>query len=426
MHILPRMMASSEREEPVAESEPGAAVPFDRDVVRFRAWEALPALALVLGLLAWGVPALWDHRVLDLGMAYNGGAEAWRSGHPERVRTWMSTPFLAVVMALVSRTMSVFAAERVLTALNLLLLSAVLALVWGRLRGLLPRIAWWATLTLAACFPPLISTVRWKQFNLIALTFALSGMDLIRRRRPGLGGALVGLSVSLKPLIFLLPLGLLARRESRRSGGIAVATILGLAVVSQGLLALRAGGAEATLGALANFSEKAETWTPHVTNFSPVGLLARGAGVLGVLPWERWVVRLSVLLLAWAALQATKERGSASWDLFAFACLLSPMLSPVAWSHYQILLAPMFVTLACRFAREGAAAPDWALLLFSYALAALAMTPLGTLPGALGAALGFGPPSIERDVPVYAIAQFAQYFLVFTALVWRSRGKGSA
>jgi hypothetical protein len=54
------------------------------------------------------------------------------------------------------------------------------------------------------------------------------------------------------------------------------------------------------------------------------------------------------------------------------------------------------------------------------------MTPLGTLPGALGAALGFGPPSIERDVPVYAVAQFAQYFLVLTALVWRSRGKGSA
>ncbi len=51
------------------------------------------------------------HRVLDLGKAYAGGVEAWSSGHPERVHTWMSTTFLAMIMALVSRLMSMAVAE---------------------------------------------------------------------------------------------------------------------------------------------------------------------------------------------------------------------------------------------------------------------------------------------------------------------------
>jgi hypothetical protein len=390
---------------------------------RVQAWETGPALALLVGFLAWAVPALWDHRVLDLGMAYNGGAEAWRSGHPERLHTWMSTPFLAMVMACVSRVMSMRAAEWMLTRVNLVVLVCTLVAVWRRLRPHVPRAWWWATLALAACFPPLISTVRWKQFNLLALAIAVLAMQVIRKGRPALGGSLVGLSVCLKPVILLLPLGLLLYRDSRRSGLWSLAAIACLMTLSQGFLAARAGdpGDMSPITALSNFGEKSEEWVPHVGNFSPLGLLARGAGVLGVLPWERFVLRLAVALLSFAAYLVTRSRGGASWDVLGFACLLSPMLSPVAWSHYQILLAPLLLVLAYRFLKEGAWPSDWALLIFSYGLSALAMTPLVTVPGGLSSVFGGGYETIERQVPVLAISQFAQYFLVLTALAWHPR-----
>jgi hypothetical protein len=386
----------------------------------FLAWEAIPALTLVAGLLLWVVPTLADHRVLDLGMAYNGGVEAWKTGHPERIHTWMSTPFLGMVMAVVSRCLSMAAAERFLTLVNLLLLLGALWGVFRELRPRVPRAWWWAALSLAACFPPLISTLRWKQFNLIALFLALLGTEAARKRRPLRAGSLVALSVCTKPLIVLLPLGFLAHRGTRKTGLWTLGGIVVLTLASQAFLAWRSSDPSQVLSLtpLSNFSEKAEEWIPHVGNFSPVGLLARGAGRAGVVPWERLTLRLGVVLLALAAWELTKRRGGASWDLFGFACLLSPMLSPVAWSHYQIVLAPLLLVLAYRFVTEGASPAHWALLVFSYGLSALAMTPLMTVPGGLSTVLGWGYETIEREVPVLAAAQFAQYFLLVTGLSW--------
>ena len=50
-----------------------------------------------------------------------------------------------------------------------------------------------------------MSTVWWKQFNVIALVLAAAGFDLMRHERRRPAAALIGLSVAIKPLALLLP-----------------------------------------------------------------------------------------------------------------------------------------------------------------------------------------------------------------------------
>src|SRR5713226_9286104 len=60
----------------------------------------LAPLAASLALMPFAVSIRYTG---DFGLAYGGGVEAWASGHPERVTTWFSTPFLALVMAVITR-----------------------------------------------------------------------------------------------------------------------------------------------------------------------------------------------------------------------------------------------------------------------------------------------------------------------------------
>ena len=59
--------------------------------------------------------------------------------------------------------------------------------------------------------------------------------------------------------------------------------------------------------------------------------------------------------------------------------LLSPLFSPIAWSHYQVLLAPMLLLLAIQLPRTRQALAKWVLLGLGYLLAELTWTPLGTV-----------------------------------------------
>src|SRR5690349_261908 len=70
-------------------------------------WELIPALLVAAICVIGIVQALRFTDIDDLGLAYAGGQEAWASGHPEHVWTWISTPFLGMAMAIVSRVLSV-------------------------------------------------------------------------------------------------------------------------------------------------------------------------------------------------------------------------------------------------------------------------------------------------------------------------------
>src|SRR5579864_8397165 len=100
---------------------------------------AIPALALAL-------IAISLHYTADFGLAYRGGVEAWATGHPQRLVTWTATPFLALVMALVSRLGPEFVEARIFMALDIALWMVGLFVVWTRLRPHVSPTWWWATL----------------------------------------------------------------------------------------------------------------------------------------------------------------------------------------------------------------------------------------------------------------------------------------
>jgi hypothetical protein len=100
------------------------------------------------------------------------------------------------------------------------------------------------------------------------------------------------------------------------------------------------------------------------------------------------------------------------------------MTSPFEWTHYQVMLAPLFLLLVFRFVREGAGFGEWAGLALAFLLASLIWQPYGTLAGTLqritgGARESYYPFSgAPAQTFQEGVAQFAQYILVMAGAVW--------
>jgi len=383
----------------------------------FQLWEIVPAAVVLAGFAAWAAAAFAYGRPLDFGLAYRAGVAAWDTGHPEQLRTWMSTPFLGMVMALVSRAVSLRTGIGAVTALNVGLTAVLLAVVWRRLRPEVPRAAWWATLGLAAVFAPMVSTALFKQFNLVVLALGMAGFAAVRRGRNSAGGALTALALCLKPIAVLTPFAFLAWRDTRKAGVWTIVWAAAFTAAAQAFLAWRAGNPAALdpFPAFLNFSKRTAPWVCHEENFSPRGTLCRVAGDEA---WEpgAFIVLAGVLLLAAMARNALDRHPGRSWEAFAFVSLVSPMVGPIAWTHYQLFLAPMLVLLAVRFATTGAHWTLWGGLVFAFFLSALVVRPIGTVPGGLAYLFGGRDTETLQDAfRVMAVSQLAQYFLFLTA-----------
>jgi len=371
--------------------------------------------------------AFTDPTTFDVGLAYAGGVQAWRNGHPEIVSSWISTPFLALVMALISRVLSVGSVSRLITALNCLTVFTAAAFVWGGLR-FRASVGWcWATLLLALTFAPLSSSLWWKQFNIVVFGLALAGFCLVRYRPKAsvFPAVLMAVSIVVKPIIFLLPLALVLRSETRRIGALTVAFTAALLGIGQAFLALRSGRIadllpSALLRAVSVRTAPENFWVCHNENFSPQSLLCR---LIGNHYWPAQQVVVLVGVLFFAALTASvlRQRRADDWGVFAFACLLSPMFSPIAWSHYQLLLMPMFLVLAYEF-RAGASPGLWFGLSVAYVLADLVWQPYGTLPGAFGRMLGGSAETLQFKFAVMSVSMFAQYAVFVVAVSWYGVG----
>ena len=389
--------------------------------------------AALAGVVAWWTwRALHEPSALDAGLVYQAGEAAWETGHPEDVPTFVNTPFHVALAAIVTRLMSVDTAADLLTVLNLLLVVGLIGFTLYRLRPVLSPRWWWVTAVALVSFAPMMSTVWWKQFNVIALALAVAGFYQLRRGvagvealRPGrlrMSGALIGLSVAFKPLVILLPLVLLVRRRTRPAGAWAIGWVVGLSIAAQAFIATRAHdlGPLNPLEPLRNFADQTavDRLGPCLPeNFAPGALLCR---LIGDEYWTTqhvavWV--LVALLGAWV-IDALRGRSATSWEVFAFTCALTPMLSPLAWSHYQIMLAPLFVLLVVRFTTEGATPATWFGLAVAFFLASLMLQPYGTVFG--GESLGTGLAE-RRFVLVASVAGFAQYVLVLTGVLWYAR-----
>ena len=347
----------------------------------------------------------------DFGLAYQGGVEAWASGHPQRVVTWTGTPFLAVVMGAITRAASLDVSARVFMGVNLLVWAGLLASVWNRLRPNVPSRWWWATLIAAGVFAPVVSTIFWLSFNLMVFVLALGGFILAGRRNR-LAGLLIGLSVAMKPILALLLLALLFRRHSRSAGVWAVAVAGGLSFFGLGFLAWRAGDLQLLnpFPYIAAFLSKGGVPTTMACvpeNYSPSALLCRlGAPTSSSVTV---VVAAGVLVSGWLLIRRLPDSSGPQWELFGAAGLLSPMLGPIGWSNYGVLMAPLFLLLAYQFWAEHAPPLLWISLAVSFLLAELVWDPLESLA--------------QTPVPVvlftYALGQFAQYFLLLTWIRWR-------
>jgi Glycosyltransferase family 87 len=379
-------------------------------------------VALAALVLWWAWRAFHDPNTNDLGLAYQGGQVAWATGHPEHLLTWISLPFLGLVMAVITKVMSASQAAILLNLVNALLVVGTVAYVLYRLRRLLAPVWWWVLAFALLSFGPMLSTVWWKQFNMISLVLLLGGFELIRRRQTHAGGAAIGLSIAIKPLAILLPFVLLARRETRRAGVISLAYVIALNVIGQVFMAWRAH----SLGALnvvqllqtfAHKSQPANYWACVPENFAPGSLLCR---LVGGQHWtlQHLIVWAAVALLALWVVDALRGSRAISWEVFAFTCALSTMVSPIAWSHYQIMLAPLFVLLLVRFSREGASASAWAGLAVAFFLASLMWQPYGTLIGAAKDVVTGGTQTEKTLLTIEEFAQFAQYILILTGVLW--------
>lgn len=389
-------------------------------------WRILPvlcgSLALICIVVWWVQRAYNEVAPVDLGLAYEGGATAWATGHPEHLATWISTPFLGAVMAIVTQLMSVGTAADLLITLNLLLVVGTTGVVLYRLRSVLRPLWLWVLAFAMLSFGPMLSTVWWKQFNLIALVGVLAGFDLIRKGRGSYGGGLIGLSIAVKPLAVVLPFVLIARRETRRAGALALGWVVGLNVLAQVFMAERAGNLSTlnVLPVLENFANKSRPeniWACHTENFAPGSLLCRLAGGQN---WniQHLIVWTGIALLGAWIVDALRGRRMVSWEVFAFACAISTMVSPIAWSHYQIMLAPLFVLLFVKFVTEGATLGTWAGLILAFGLASLMWQPFGTSIGSVRHLIDGAAQTQRAAFSIASVAQFAQYVLILTGIVW--------
>jgi hypothetical protein len=383
---------------------------------------ALGFAALAALVLWWTLRALNDHRAWDFNPAFFGGRSAWANGHPEYRKLWDGTPLLATVMAVVARVVRIRAGGELITVLNAVLVVAGVSVLLRRLRGQVSSGWWWVIAFGLLSFGPMMSTVWWKQFNIIALVLAAAGFELLRQRRTPSAAALIGLSVAIKPLLVLLPFVLLARRETRRAGAMALGWLIALSIAGQAFLAIRAGQLSVLdpLRAIHNFIDKtgpSNGWACKSLNFAPGSMLCR---LMGDHNWtlQRVAVLLAVAVLAAWVIDALRDRPAAGWEVFAFTCPISVMISPLDWAHYQVLLAPLFVLLLVRFVNDGAGIGSWVGLATAFVLASLMWEPYGTLPGAIRGLFAAHRENSYDVRSVDSLAQFAQYVLIITGLLW--------
>jgi hypothetical protein len=379
----------------------------------------LGLLCLAAIVVWWIRRALHDPRPFDTGLAWDAGRLGWATGHPEHLVTWNGMTSLAAGMAIVGRVFSRHRTGELVTLVNLLIVVGGSIMLLRALRPRLPVVWWWVLAFALVSFGPLMSTVWWKQFNIMALALAAGGFELIRRDRRSLGAFAIALSVSVKPLVFLLPLFMLVPRRTRRAAIEAIVWIVVLDVLAQALFAVRADNLatlDPTIGPrnlVHKTSAAGNVFLCTGLNFSPTSLLCRLNG--GFVHWT--LQRVLVWgLIAWLGLwvaQVLRGRGALSWDTFAFVCAISIMLSPLSWAHYQVMLLPLFVLMLVRMTEDGSVA-GWIGLTIAFVLASLMWAPYGNLVDGLRAAPE--NPSTTSFLEVYA--ELAQYVLVLTGALW--------
>jgi Glycosyltransferase family 87 len=331
------------------------------------------------------------------------------------------------VMAVVARLMGVTTAAWWLSGVNIAIcLTAMVAVLWT-VGSRLSRVQLWTLALAMGVFMPALSSIWWKQFNLLALGAALVGWLFVRRGSTVAAGVLLGLSIAIKPLLILLPVLLLAKADLRRVGAWTVVSLGGLLVASRAFLAWRASDLAvlSPVADLRNFSDASRPeniLSCHPENLSPGAYLCRLSGSAGF-QTQRALVAVGVLLLAYALWEALSRRAGMDWAWFAAVCTLSPMVSPIAWTHYQVVLAPALVLLFLELASPPRSLSNVLLIGAAFAACALSVQPYGSLPGRVESWLGGPTETTDHLFSVLTVAALAQWIVLL--LLFQLRGRPS-
>lgn len=295
---------------------------------------------------------------------------AWWPGQAERERQarhdiaslhWVQAhpPFMTCAVAPLVGTVGISGTYAVLTVVSLAAVLATLALVAAGLDLRLSRGQWLVLALLAVGWAPLLTAVRSGQASLILGMLMVAGWLCLRRGRPFLGGACVGVACCLKLFPGLLLVYFLVRNRRAFLGGATAALALTLLV-----------------GALTGWHTFREFWETsrgvvpeyagYPNNLSLLAVLARGLdgpGPLSDLTRALFgVLSLGCLLgLAWLCRPgAPAARSGSRFDLeYSLVLVLMVVLSPVCWDHYLPVLLLPFAVLAVRALGPGAAPAAW-------------------------------------------------------------------
>jgi Glycosyltransferase family 87 len=345
-------------------------------------WGLVPLVIVGIALLVFGAHALTSRSFYDWRSYYEGPDLAWRTGNPSAANPWTGTPALALFFAPFTQVVTESQGAWLNTVANMVLAAGLAVAAWRYMtRRLTNRLVAAAILIALVVWAPLASSIWWKQVNLLPLALAVSGFAAMRRERGGWAAFLIGLGIALKPLALLLPLFMLAFRETRRIALGAIAWILGLTGAGLLFFAVRAGDVSAAdpLEYYRIFHDKAGdpngVLACNPFNVAPTAAVCRLVGTQGF-GITRLMVLAGIAVLVVLALGSLRGRSGKSWYVLAWACLLSPMLSPIEWSHYALMFAPMLLLLAVRFWEQRARFELWVALVAAYALTDLVWTPV--------------------------------------------------
>jgi hypothetical protein len=372
------------------------------------------AILVGFAILAIGVRALGSGHPYDFGFYYRGAAAAWEHGDPTVVDGWLGTPFMAAVLAPLTAHFTMGQLAVALSFVNLALLIIGCLLVT---RALTPACGRGAAFAIAASvtvlFAPAVSTVWWRQFNVIVVALAVAGFLRLRRGHATSACLLIGVSVALKPLVVLVPIALLLRRETRRVGLASLILIAALTVGAQAVLVTR-GAPVASLSparivrdSTERMSDPAGSHACHPANLSPGAFLCRTVGT------DHWNVQRAVALViaivvAAALLVAVRRYPARSFEYFAVAAGASVLFGPIEWTHYQVALVPLIAVTTLHLWRRPRMVPLVALVL---AVLTLGLVWSPSMVVADFAARVAGGSSLDASFVLMRVTAYAQLAL---------------
>lgn len=260
-----------------------------------------------------------------------------------------------------------------------------LGALWGMCHLLLRASGWGGGPLLAigialglVCIWPLRENFVEGQLNVVVAAFVVGWWYAARANRDVLAGASLAAAVALKPLAGLIVLYVLWRRRWRVFWA---AAIVGGAIA---LVGIGLAGVEGTRDYVTTaYPIHANLWPGYHDNASPQGLITR---LFGPTPWRPWpmynlpMLSTPLTLVTWAiavavlfATLGTRASGTSERHGLELAALAAamPLVTPIIWPHYYILLVPTFWFLGIRYVESRA----WGLLALLVVAAAVLWIP---------------------------------------------------